>query len=154
MKKILLSVIATAVIVGGGAFFGGMQYAKSQTSDISALASRFGNFDPSQRSGMSGGPGGFTRGQAGGGFVSGEILSMDAESMTIKLSDGGSKLVFFSDASTINKMTEGSSTDLTTGTTITVTGTSNDNGSVTASTIQILPEGSSFGTPPATPEAE
>lgn len=155
MKKILLSVIATTVIVGGCAFFGGMQYAKSQTPDMGDLASRFGDFDPSQRSGMSGGVGGFTRGQAGGGgLVSGEILSMDAESMTIKLPDGGSKLVFFSGASKINKMTEGSSTDLATGTTITVTGTSNDDGSVTASTIQILPEGSSFGTPPTTPAAE
>ena len=154
MKKILLSVIATAVIVGGGAFFGGMQYAKSQTPDMGDLASRFGDFDPSQRSGMSGGMGGFARSQAGGGFVSGEILSVDAESMTIKLPDGGSKLVFFSEVSKINKMTEGSSADLTTGTTITVTGTSNDDGSVTASTIQILPEGSSLGTPPTTPTAE
>lgn len=155
MKKILLSVIATAVIVGGGAFFGGMQYAKSQTPDMGDFASRFGNFDPSQRSGMSGGPGGFMRGGAsGGGFVSGEILSLDAESMTIKLPDGGSKLVFFSDASTINKMTEGSSADLATGTTITVTGTSNDDGSLTASTIQILPEGSTFGAAPTTPAAE
>ena len=154
MRKILLSVIVTAVIVGGGAFFGGMQYAKSQTLDMGDLASRFGNFDPSQRSGISGGPGGFTRSQAGGGFVSGEILSMDAESMTIKLPDGGSKLVFFSEVSKINKMTEGSSADLTTGTTITVTGTSNDDGSVTASTIQILPEGSSLATPSTTPTAE
>jgi len=146
MKKILLSVIVTAVIVGGGAFFGGMQYAKSQTPDMGDLASRFGNFDPSQRSGMSGGMGGFTRSQAGGEFVSGEILSMDAESITIKLPDGSSKLVFFSDASKINKMTEGSSADLVTGTIITVIGTSNNDGSVTASTIQILPEGFSFST--------
>ncbi|MFA5946036.1 MAG: hypothetical protein WC802_03980 [Patescibacteria group bacterium] len=155
MKNILISVIATAVIVGGGAFFGGMQYAKSQTPAMGDFASRFGDFDPTQRSGMTGGPGGFTRGQAGsGGLVSGEILSMDTESMTIKLPDGGSKLVFFSDASQINKMTEGSSADLATGTTITVTGTSNDDGSVTAGTIQILPEGSSFNIPPATPSAE
>ncbi|KKR04055.1 MAG: hypothetical protein UT30_C0013G0016 [Candidatus Uhrbacteria bacterium GW2011_GWF2_39_13] len=166
MKKILLSVIATVVIVGGGAFFGGMQYATSQTPDMGDLASRFGNFDPSQRLGMSGGPGGFARSQADGGFVSGEILSMDAESMTIKLPDGGSKLIFFSDVSKINKMTEGSLADLATGTTITVTGTSNDDGSVTASTFQILPdmslhssegageEGSSFSTPPVSPTVE
>ena len=141
MKKILLSVIVTAVIVGGGAFFGGMQYAKLQASDIGNLASRFGNFDPSQRFGMSGAPSGFVGSRSGGGFVSGEILSVDAESMTITLPDGGSKLVFLSDTSTINKMTEGSSADLVTGTTVTVTGTSNDDGSVTASMVQILPDG-------------
>lgn len=155
MKKILLSVIATAVIVGGSAFFGGMQYAKSQIPDMGDFASRFGNFDPSQRSGMSGGMGDFSRSQVGGGgFVSGEILSLDAESMTIKLTDGGSKLVFFSDASKVNKMMEGSSADLATGTMITVTGTGNDDGSVTASTIQILPEGSLLGVPPTAPIAE
>lgn len=141
MKKIFLSVIVTAVVVGGGAFFGGMQYAKSQTPDMGDFASRFGDLDPSQRPG---GMGSFTRGQAGGGgFVSGEILSLDAESMTIKLPDGGSKLVFFSDASTINNMTEGSLADLTVGTTITVIGTSSDDGSVTANTIQVFSNGSS-----------
>ncbi|KKU33952.1 MAG: hypothetical protein UX57_C0009G0004 [Candidatus Uhrbacteria bacterium GW2011_GWE2_46_68] len=155
MKKILLCIIATAVIVGGGAFFGGIQYAKLQTTDMGDIASRFSNLDASQRSGMSGGPGGFTRSQAGGGgFVSGEILSLDAESMTIELPDGGSKLIFFSDASKINKMTESSSVDMATGMTITITGTSNDDGSVTASTIQILPEGSSFSTPPTNPTTE
>lgn len=155
MKKILLSVIATAVIVGGGAFFGGMQYAKSQTPDMGDLASRFGNFDPSQLPNMPGGGGGFNRGgAAGGGFASGEILSIDEESITIKLPDGGSRLVFFSDSSEITKSAEGSVADLATGTSITVMGTSNDDGSVTATSIQIRPEGSSFGIPPTTPAEE
>jgi len=146
MKNILLSVIATSVIVGTGSFFGGMQFAKSQTLDMDGIGSRFGSFDPGQRTGLPGGIGGFGRDQsAGGGFVNGQIFSIDADSMTITLPDGGSKLVFFSDASKVSKMTEGSLADLATGTTITVAGKNNDDGSVTASTIQILPEGSPLG---------
>ncbi|MDQ5952558.1 MAG: hypothetical protein QG626_687, partial [Patescibacteria group bacterium] len=132
MKNILLSVIATAVIVGGGAFYGGMEYAKSQTPTMGDFAPNFGDIDSSQLPNMPGG-GGFNRGgAASGGFASGEILSIDDESITVKLPDGGSKLIFFSDASEITKSTEGSTEDLGAGKNITVMGTSNDDGSVTA----------------------
>ncbi|MBU6414650.1 hypothetical protein KGQ34_00165, partial [Patescibacteria group bacterium] len=68
MNKIFLSVSATAIIVGVGAFYGGMKYAQNQ-----ALADR------QQRMQQFGAGNGFRNGAQGnrmnGGFVSGEILA-------------------------------------------------------------------------------
>jgi hypothetical protein len=144
MKNMLFAVLITAVIIGVGSFFGGMQYGKSQTGSLSGIPSDFGNFDPSQLGNFAGGPGaggGFARAGAGGnGFASGEILSIDEDSITISLPDGGSRLVFFSDTSKVTMSEEGAVEDLVSGISVMVTGESNDDGSVTAATIQILPE--------------
>ena len=91
------------------------------------------------------GAGGQGQGRFGGGNgggnrpVVGEILSMDATTITIKMQDGSSKIVLLSDKTVFNKSTEGSKADLRTGTRIAASGTDNSDGSVTASTVQINP---------------
>ena len=75
-----------------------------------------------------------------GGFLSGSVVSSDAQSITISLTSGGSKVVYLSDATKVLKSTTGTKGDLQTGTNIMVTGTPNQDGSVVAQSIQIRPD--------------
>ncbi|MCX6722432.1 MAG: DUF5666 domain-containing protein [Candidatus Staskawiczbacteria bacterium] len=115
------------IIVIGGAFYGGMIYGKSQTPR--------GNF-----------PGGnfqtrINRGN-GGNFISGNIISKDNSSITLQIpNNGGSKIIFYSGTTQINKSASGTADDLATGTSVSITGTTNSDGSVTAQSIQIRPAG-------------
>ena len=91
MNKIFISIVAVALIVGGGAFYSGMKYAQSRNS------AAFQNFRN-----LGGNAAGLRTGQEMGvrnsaNFVSGEVISKDDKSITIKLRDGGSKIVFLSD---------------------------------------------------------
>ncbi len=123
MKKIL-PIIIVALVVGAVAFYGGVKYGQSGNARGELLQG-----------------GAFRGGRTGqnGGFVSGDIISMDDKSITIKLRDGGSKIVFFASSTSIMKSTEGSSGDLKAGTQVTVMGNTNSDGSITAQSIQIRP---------------
>ena len=57
--------------------------------------------------------------------------------MVVKLSDGSTKIVILSASTPIGKMTTGSASDLTVGTSITVLGTANSDGHVSATSVQI-----------------
>jgi hypothetical protein len=83
--------------------------------------------------------------------VSGEIISKDDKSITVKLMGGnpdnpasgsqsGSKIIFFDQNTAISKMAAGSISDLAAGTQISITGTTNPDGSVIAQTISIRPK--------------
>jgi len=161
MNKIYLIGI-TIIVVAGGAFFGGMMFQKSQdslsgltgeelTSKLESLGASSGT---SMGQGFMGGtntpnfgtngtgfPGNMPAGQRpggnGGGMTSGEVISSDDESLTIKEQDGSTSIVYFSSSTAISKTVDGTSSDLTDGTNVIVSGTSNSDGSVTATTIQI-----------------
>ena len=106
---------------------------------------RFANLSPEERQVRTAQMGGFgglngQRGpRSGGGFVAGEILSLDDKSMTLKLRDGGSKIIFISARTSVAKTIEGSVKDLTVGEEVSATGEANPDGSVTAQSIQIRP---------------
>ncbi|OIO07392.1 hypothetical protein CO115_00755 [Candidatus Falkowbacteria bacterium CG_4_9_14_3_um_filter_36_9] len=53
--------------------------------------------------------------------------------------DGGSKIVFLSDSTSIGKTTDGTVADLEAGKQVTINGKDNSDGSVTAQSIQIRP---------------
>ena len=119
-----LYTLILVVLVGAGAFFGGMQYQKSQRSlgrGQFAGAGQFGN-----RNGQ-------------GRPVAGEIVSADDKSITVKLMDGSSKIVILSSSTAINREASGSASDLKTGERVLVIGTQNSDGSVTAQNIQLNP---------------
>jgi len=143
-KNHYIAIIAIVIIVGGGAFYGGMQYGVSKTK-AAQVASR-GNFGGG--AGANGGQrsGGAQNGQAGpragggAGFINGSIISKDDTSITVKAQDGSSKIIFFSGSTTIGKSTVGSVSDLSTGAQVMVNGKANPDGSVTAQNIQIRPD--------------
>ncbi len=128
-----------AVVIGSGSFYGGMKYAQGRSP-----RDNFANLTPEQRQQFTanagaGFRGGASQGRSGmnGGFTIGEILSKDDKSITIKMPDSGSKIVFYSDSTEVTKFTDGSSDDLVVGKTVSVNGSSNQDGSVTAQTIQL-----------------
>lgn len=137
MKKIMPFVIVL-LAVAGGMFYAGVNYTKAK--GVRSFGN-FQNFTPEQMQEMRAGAGGTAGTRAGrdgaGGFASGEIISKDDKSVTIKLSGGGSKIIFFSDATKITKSVNGTSDDLKVGESITAGGDSNSDGSVTAKTIQL-----------------
>ena len=143
-QKTMTGAGVVAVLVILVSFWGGMQYQKSQPA--SAGAGRFAG-----QAGPAGARGG--RMGAGNGFVGGTIMTKDATGITIKLAtppgatadntnNAGSKIVFINDKTQVGKFSTGSAADLTVGATVTVTGTPNTDGSVTAQMVQIRPAGS------------
>ena len=139
-KKLISISLVTLVVAGTLGFFGGMKYAQSKGSSVNpSFAQGVG-----QNRMMGGLQSGTKRVGAGpaGGFVSGDILSKDDKSITVKMRDGSSKIVFYSGTTSVGKAVAGTAADLVTGQQVTVSGTTNSDGSVTAQQIQIRPEGS------------
>ncbi|MGC9602748.1 MAG: hypothetical protein ABSE76_03375 [Minisyncoccia bacterium] len=133
-KNQLIGAVVVLIIVGGGAFYAGMSYAGSQT--------------PARSSTFAGGAGSFagrtgTRTSAGGGFTAGTIVASGSGTISIQEQNGSStEIVLVGPSTQILKTIAGSVSDLSVGTTVTITGgTSNSDGSLTANSIQIRPAG-------------
>ena len=139
MKK-ALPVIVLLIIVGGGSFYGGMKYADSKAA-AGAAARRSGSFAQNGGGAFGNRRGG---GQAGAGFVNGEVIAIDGASLTVKLRDGGSKIIFFSTSTKITETIDGTADDLKVGENISINGSANADGSVTAQNIQLRPAPSTF----------
>ncbi|MFA5935673.1 MAG: hypothetical protein WC787_02375 [Patescibacteria group bacterium] len=133
MKKLIAPLIVCALVVGGGAFYGGTVYAKKTMPTGNAA---FANFQGGARPTGAAGQNGQFRMQLGGA-TAGEVVSKDDTSLTVKLRDGGSKIVFFSASTTVAKMETASMTDIAQGSNVTVMGSANQDGSVTANAIQL-----------------
>jgi hypothetical protein len=132
-----LNIIIIAVLVGviglGAGFFAGVKYQENQQPDFRNRAFLANG----QR--MMAGQNGATRGGLGFRPVSGEILSVGNNTITVKLPDNSSKIVMLSPTTSINKAASASAADLTVGETVAVFGQTNPDGSVTAQNIQINP---------------
>lgn len=124
MKKYLPILIAI-LVTGGIAFYGGSQYGKNQSLAAAPGTGR-GNFQGRQR-----GAGG------AGGFIGGQIISKDDKSITVQGMDGSSKIIFFSDTTKIMKAVDGTLADLAQGKQVTINGTANPDGSISAQMIQL-----------------
>ncbi len=133
-KKQVSINIAIVVVVAVVAFYGGDLYGKS-----SVQASLAGN---GGRGGAMG-AGGMNRSRAFGagmGVLSGEVISKDDTSVTLKLRDGGSRIGFVGSSTAVSKSVEGAFSDVQVGNQVMVIGKSNPDGSVNAQSIQIRPD--------------
>jgi beta-lactamase superfamily II metal-dependent hydrolase len=128
--KPLYAIVCLVLIaaVGVGSFFGGMKFQQTK--------------NPSPRQFQAGqGRGGQFQGANQNQFrpVNGDIVSSDDKSITVKLQDGSSKIVIYSDSTTVNKTSEGSRDDLKVGEKVMVIGTVGSDETVTAQSIQLNP---------------
>lgn len=121
--KIIAGVVV--VVLLGASFYGGTVYGKSGMRARGQIG--MGQF----MGGM-----GMRGGGMNGGFTAGQILSKDQTGITLKLQDGSTKIVLI--GATTQVMKEASSTvdDLSEGEQVTVVGTQNGDGSITARTVQ------------------
>jgi len=148
-KKSIVIVLCIAVLVGGVSFYGGMKYGQNNPlAGGQSVGAGFANLSPAERQARLQQSGGVNRGgiRTGGGFIAGEIISKDdpakdgaGKSITIKMQDGSSKIVFYSGTTEIGKFVNGTSTDLEISKTVSVNGTVNSDGSITAQSIQMRP---------------
>jgi hypothetical protein len=120
---IVLAVIA--IILIGGAFYGGMVFGQKQKRNFGQIGQ---NPNISIRAN-----------KQGGGFNVGQIIAKDDKSITISIPTGGSKIIFFSASTEVSKFAKGDVGDLIIGQNVGVNGTTNTDGSVTATTIQLRP---------------
>lgn len=133
-KKQIVLVSVGAVVLAGISFWAGQMTAgASGSANRPQMGGQFGVMGTSTL--KQGG----RQGDSFGGMAVGEILSKDATGITIKLRDGGSRIVFVASSTQILKSTGGSADDLAVGSSVSVTGTSNTDGSVTAISVQIQP---------------
>ena len=120
--------IFIVLVTFGLGFFGGMKY---QESKRVTFTSRIGN-----TMGMQGGESGRRMNFRP---INGEIISSDDKSITVKLSDGSSKIVVLGTSTVINKADQATKDDLKVGEKAAVFGTENSDGSITAQNIQLNP---------------
>ena len=139
MNKIIITMVILVLVAGAGVFYGGMKYGAAGDSAASGQSltqqQRQARF---QQMGNGAGRAGGV-GARGGNMVSGEIISRDDKSITLKLIDGGSKIIFYSPNVQIEKTTTGTPSDLEVGKSVSVSGQTNPDGSLVAQTIRFRP---------------
>lgn len=144
MKRWMIGVVVLVVIaVGVGAFFGGRASVEGTSEQAvgqglalgQGVAGEQSAGNGSNRSGFPSDGSGFAGGR-GGNVVSGTIIAVDETGITVQ-TEGGSKIVLVAPSTAIVKTEEATQQDLVMGEQVMVTGTSNEDGSVTASRIQL-----------------
>lgn len=135
MKKYIVPAVVGGIVLVAVGFFGGTALSRrSMPGGPGGDSFSFRGAAPME-GGNASRVGGVARG--GGGMSGGEILSVGDGSLTVKLPDGGSKIIYVSDATDITKSVAGSVSELSVGNRVTVMGNANDDGSVTAASIRV-----------------
>lgn len=129
----LIGALLLVVVAFGGGFAVANAVAPKTTAAAGTDRQGFGNgtFGP----GASGRPGG---GGFGGG-ASGTVGSVSSDQMTITTAAGAQRIVLLTPTTTVTQITSTTKalSDIASGTTVTVVGTSNPDGSVTATNVII-----------------
>jgi hypothetical protein len=133
-KNLIITGIVALVVGLGVGYFGAHVFAASAKTPSEAR----GAFAAT-------GTGGFTRAggaTTAGGLLMGTVASVGSGSITLNTRDGSSHVVLTTPSTTVSKSVTGSLSDIAVGSTVEVTGTTNSDGSVSATVIQLRPAGS------------
>jgi hypothetical protein len=126
-KRTIIIVAVLVILIGGICFYGGMKYSEQNRKIFNFRD--FQNMEGLQKTG----PTGMSR----GGVINGEIIDKDEQKIIIKSAEGSSKIIFLSEKTMINKTIEANLNDLQIGEKIMANGKANDDGSITAESIQL-----------------
>lgn len=140
MKNTLLILMAV-VLAGAAGFYGGMKYQESRRNSFFAGRAGVGG-GMMFRNGENGANFGNGTGQrtlmmGGSRPVTGEILEVGKDTITVKTDDDSSKIVLLNNKTQIRKAETGAMSDLEKGKQVMVVGTENNDGSVSAQNIQL-----------------
>jgi len=158
MKNNYLMTVILVVVFAGAGFYGGMKYQQSKAKTLTGqFNNRQGEMINNQQGGMRNNQQGNSTGTMKniginrGGFkpVAGEIISTDDKSVTVKLQDDSSKIVLINDKTQINKAETVSKSELKVGEKVSVFGSENSDGSITAQNVQLNPIQMGQQQPPA-----
>lgn len=142
MPNKIIAIIIGALIIAGGSFYIGSEYGgENQSAAARAGVMGLNGGNRFSQNGTTGGMPGARNARGGnGGFVSGEVISKDSMGITVKLPSGGSKIIFLSNKTSVTKTVSDTTGNITVGKQVTITGTANSDGSMTANAVQIRPE--------------
>ena len=127
----LIGALVLAAVAFGGGFAVANAVAPKTTAVTGANGQGFGGFGP----GASGRP----RGGGFGGGATGKVGTVTAGQMTITTAAGAQRIILLTPTTTVTEITSTTKavTDITAGTTVTVVGSANPDGSVTATNVVI-----------------
>jgi len=123
--------IILVLIFAGAGFYGGMKYQQSRRVSFNG---QMGNGQFARQDLRNG-----TNNRGGFRPVSGEIISTDDKSITVKLQDDSSKIVLINNKTQINKAATVGKSELKVGERVSVFGSENKDGIVNAQNIQLNP---------------
>jgi pectate lyase len=131
-KQIITSSLISIIVAGSIGYYVGSHRASTAANMRQGMMGQAGL----------GARGGFARG-ANGGMVNGSVVSLTDNVLTLKARDGGSRVILFTAGTKVTKSVDGARTDVKDGVNVVILGTQNTDGSITAETVQIRPDGTS-----------
>lgn len=137
-QNTIVLMIVLLLVVGGISFGMGYKVSESKKTNVAGFA-RGANGNGGQFGALRNGTPGSAMMRGGNRQTIGEVISLDDKTMTVKMLDGSSKIVLLSSTMTISKSTDAPKTDLKIGSKVAVFGTTNTDGSQTATQVELDP---------------
>jgi Domain of unknown function (DUF5666) len=134
-KKITITAVVALVVGFGAGYFAHAAPAATTLTHGSFAGAGSGAFT------------GARGGAAGGGLLTGTVVASDSGSLTLDTRDGSSHVVLVTPATTVSKSVSGSLSDVSVGSTVIVSGTTNSDGSLSATNIQLRPSAPAAAAP-------
>lgn len=159
----IVLLVALFVVVAAGSFYGGMVYGQQQAAATlftagfppDGQAIPIVGQDGEVRAAPGQGLGARFQGAAGqAGMTFGQIDGIDGNTLTVTDRDGNAVMVEVADTTLIEKNASVSVSDLVVGDTVIISGNPNDDGSITARSVQVAPAGRFFGGNPGGPPGD
>ena len=154
MNRTVMIILGVLVVVAiaAGSFYGGMVYGKNQAEPAFPVMGEGGEFPGArgqlgQRPGAQGGAEGGQLLREQGGMLFGEIQTIGDGELTVTDPTGEQITVFVGDTTLIQKQATVTLDTLEQGETVIISGNRDDDGNITARSLQVSSGGGFFGQP-------